>query len=178
VAEGEALGYAQADLKIGGHAIEARVCAENPAQDFLPAPGTVLVWEPAREDGVRYDSGVESGSKIGIEFDPMIAKVIAHAPTRREAAARLARALERTRIQGIVQPRLPGCRPAQRSFLAATPRPTSSSGSHRPRSANRRAPNWKSARWARAAWPGHAPPRPVQRTITGVIATRTCRRSS
>ena len=68
-------------------------------------PGTVLVWEPAREDGVRYDSGVESGSEIGIEFDPMIAKVIAHAPTRREAAARLARALERTRIQGIVHNR-------------------------------------------------------------------------
>ncbi len=111
VAEGEPLGYTQADLKIGGHAIEARVCAENPAQDFLPTPGIVQVWEPAREEGVRYDSGVESGSEIGIDFDPMIAKVIAHAPTRREAAARLARALERTRIQGIVH---------NRDFLVAT----------------------------------------------------------
>ncbi len=111
VAEGEPLGYAQADLRIDGHAIEARVCAENPAQDFLPTPGTVVVWEQAEDRGVRYDSGVESGTEIGIEFDPMIAKVIAHAPTRREAAARLARALERTRIQGIVH---------NRDFLVAT----------------------------------------------------------
>ncbi len=111
IAEGESLGYSQADLSIDGHAIEARLCAENPAQDFLPTPGTVVVWEPAPGVGIRYDSGVESGSEIGIEFDPMIAKVIAKAPTRREAAARLARALEQTRIQGITH---------NRDFLVAT----------------------------------------------------------
>ena len=105
VAQGEALGYTQSDLRMNGHAIEARLCAENPAQGFLPTPGTVTVWEPVQGDGVRFDSGIESGSEIGIEFDPMIAKVIVHAPTRREAAMRLARVLEATRIQGITHNR-------------------------------------------------------------------------
>jgi propionyl-CoA carboxylase alpha chain len=103
IAEGEPLGYGQADLTIQGHAIEARIYAEDPAQDFLPSPGTVTIWEPA--DGARFDSGVESGSTVSIEFDPMIAKVIAHAPTRREAAGKLARALANTRIQGLTNNR-------------------------------------------------------------------------
>jgi propionyl-CoA carboxylase alpha chain len=103
IAEGEPLGYGQADLTIQGHAIEARIYAEDPAQDFLPSPGTVAIWEPA--DGARFDSGVESGSTVSIEFDPMIAKVIAHAPTRREAAGKLARALANTRIQGLTNNR-------------------------------------------------------------------------
>jgi len=111
IAEGEPLGYTQADLRIDGHAIEARLYAEDPAQGFLPTPGTVEVWEPAVGDGVRFDSGVESGSEIGIEFDPMIAKVIVKAPTRREAAARLARVLETTRLQGITH---------NRDFLVST----------------------------------------------------------
>ncbi len=111
IAEGETLGYSQADLKIDGHAIEARLCAENPAQDFLPSPGRVEVWQPVDGDGVRFDSGIESGSEIAIEFDPMIAKVIVKAPTRREAAAKLARVLETTRIQGLTH---------NRDFLVAT----------------------------------------------------------
>lgn len=105
VAEGEALAFTQADLRINGYAIEARLCAEDPANNFLPAPGTVDIWAPSEGHGLRYDSGVESGSVVGVEFDPMIAKVIAHGPTRREAAARLARALETTRIQGITHNR-------------------------------------------------------------------------
>ena len=105
IAEGEALGYGQADLRIDGHAIEARLCAENPARQFLPTPGTVDVWAPAQGPGVRFDSGIESGSAIAIEFDPMIAKVIVKAPTRREAAAKLARVLEQTRLQGITSNR-------------------------------------------------------------------------
>ena len=105
VAQGEPLGYAQRDLKMDGHAIEVRVCAEDPAQGFLPTPGTVTVWAPAPGDDVRFDAGIESGSEIGIEFDPMIAKVIVKAPTRREAAMRLARALEATRLQGVVHNR-------------------------------------------------------------------------
>ena len=111
VAEGEPLGYGQADLRIGGHAIEARLCAEDPSRHFLPSPGKVDVWQPAAGEGLRYDSGVESGSVIGVEFDPMIAKVIAHAPTRREAAAKLARALQSTRLQGLRH---------NRDFLVAT----------------------------------------------------------
>lgn len=102
IAEGEALSFTQDDLAIAGHAIEARLYAEDPENGFLPSPGTVVAWEPAAASGARFDSGVESGSVISTDFDPMIAKVIAHAPTRREAAARLARALETTRIQGLV----------------------------------------------------------------------------
>jgi propionyl-CoA carboxylase alpha chain len=111
VAEGEPLGYTQKDLRIDGHAIEARLCAEDPTKKFLPTPGVVQLWEPAQGEGVRTDSGIEAGSTIGIEFDPMIAKVIVKAPTRREAAAKLARALEATRIQGITH---------NRDFLVAT----------------------------------------------------------
>ena len=105
IAEGEPLGYTQADLRIDGHAIEARLCAENPANGFLPTPGTVDIWAPAEGEGVRFDSGIESGSEIAIEFDAMIAKVIVKAPTRREAASRLARVLETTRLQGITHNR-------------------------------------------------------------------------
>jgi propionyl-CoA carboxylase alpha chain len=111
VAEGEPLGYGQHDLAIDGHAIEARLCAEDPAKGFLPMPGTVLVWEPPQGSDVRFDSGVEAGTVIGTEFDPMIAKVVAWAPTRREAAAKLAHALEQTRIHGVVH---------NRDFLVAT----------------------------------------------------------
>jgi len=111
VAEGEPLGYTQKDLRIDGHAIEARLCAEDPTKNFLPTPGVVQLWEPPQGEGVRTDSGIEAGTTIGIEFDPMIAKIIAKAPTRREAAAKLARALEATRIQGITH---------NRDFLVAT----------------------------------------------------------
>ncbi len=119
IAEGETLTFAQSDLRINGYAIEARLCAEDPANNFLPAPGTVDVWAPSEGAGLRYDAGVESGSVIGVEFDPMIAKVIAHGATRREAAARLARALEMTRIQGITHNRdfLVSCL-RSREFLA------------------------------------------------------------
>jgi propionyl-CoA carboxylase alpha chain len=105
VAEGEALGFGQEDLRIHGHAIEVRLCAEDAEKNFLPTPGTVQVWEAPAGDGIRTDSGIESGSEIGIAFDPMMAKIIAWAPTRREAAAKLARALEATRVQGIVHNR-------------------------------------------------------------------------
>ena len=67
----------------------------------MPSPGPVIAWEPSTIGRARFDSGVETGSIITTEFDPMIAKVTVHAPTRREAAARLARVLETTRIQGL-----------------------------------------------------------------------------
>ena len=101
VAEGEALSFSQDELSIEGHAIEARLYAENPEKNFLPSPGPVIAWEPSTIGRARFDSGVETGSIITTEFDPMIAKVTVHAPTRREAAARLARVLETTRIQGL-----------------------------------------------------------------------------
>jgi acetyl/propionyl-CoA carboxylase alpha subunit len=82
-----------------GHAIEVRLYAEDPAADFLPQTGVLShLWIP---DGVRVDAGVESGSEISIHYDPMIAKVVAYAPTRVEAARVLAEALRRAEIDGL-----------------------------------------------------------------------------
>ena len=111
IAQGEELGYGQADLTIRGHAVEARLYAEDPANGFLPSPGTVAFWWPSADASARFDSGIESGTEVGTAFDPMLAKVIVHAPTRREAALRLARVLETTRIQGLT---------TNRDFLVAT----------------------------------------------------------
>jgi len=111
IAAGEPLGYVQTDIAFSGSAIEARLYAEDPANDFLPATGDLVAFEPAAEPEVRWDSGVESGSVIGTNFDPMLAKVIAHSPTRSEAAGRLALALERCHLGGVV---------TNRDFLVAT----------------------------------------------------------
>lgn len=105
IAEGESLSFSQQDVRIQGSAIEARLYAEDASNAFLPSAGEVALWEPCGGAGMRFDSGIATGSRIGIEFDPMIAKVIAHAPTRREAAAKLARALRHTRIHGLVNNR-------------------------------------------------------------------------
>jgi propionyl-CoA carboxylase alpha chain len=102
VAAGEPLGYGQEAVSFDGHAIEARLYAEDPAAGFLPAAGTLAAFTPAAAPAVRWDSGVEAGSVVGVDFDPMLAKVVAHAPTRTEAAARLARALERLHLAGVV----------------------------------------------------------------------------
>jgi propionyl-CoA carboxylase alpha chain len=102
VAEGRPLEVQQHDLRPSGHAIEARLYAEDPANAFLPAPGTIVAWEVPAWPPVRVDSGVEEGSSVGVEWDPLLAKFVAHAPTRREAALRLALALERTVVRGVV----------------------------------------------------------------------------
>jgi propionyl-CoA carboxylase alpha chain len=111
IAMGEPLGLDQSDIAAHGHAIEARLYAEDPAAGFLPATGTLAAFAPAGDDGVRWDSGVAAGSLVGVDFDPMLAKVIAHAPTRHEAASVLARALERLHIGGVT---------TNRDFLVAT----------------------------------------------------------
>ncbi|MBE7519625.1 MAG: ATP-grasp domain-containing protein [Thermoflexaceae bacterium] len=111
IAQGERLDVHQGDLAIRGHAIEARLYAEDPANGFLPATGTVLAWEEPKDSPARFDSGVETGSDVSLHFDPMLAKVIVHAPNRTEAALRLARVLERTRIHGVT---------TNRDFLVAT----------------------------------------------------------
>ena len=110
IAAGEPLGYAQGDLAIRGHAVEARLYAEDPASGFLPATGTLELWAPATEPGARFDSGIEVGSIVGTEFDPLLAKVVMAAPTRTEAALGLASALDRTRLGGVV---------TNRDFLSA-----------------------------------------------------------
>jgi acyl-CoA carboxylase subunit alpha len=111
IARGEPLGFAQEDVRTSGHAIEARLYAEDPAVGFLPATGTLAAFEPAAEPVVRWESGVERGSSVGVAFDPLLAKVIARGETRDEAAATLVRALERLHLGGVV---------TNRDFLAAT----------------------------------------------------------
>jgi propionyl-CoA carboxylase alpha chain len=111
IAAGEPLGYRQDDVAFSGSAIEARLYAEDPANGFLPATGTLVAWAPAGDPPLRWDSGVERGSVVGTDFDPMLAKVVAHAPTRAEAAGRLALGLERTDLGGVV---------TNRDFLVAT----------------------------------------------------------
>jgi propionyl-CoA carboxylase alpha chain len=101
VAAGEPLDPSTAQAAFAGHAIEARLYAEDPAAGFLPATGTVVAFAPADEPAVRWDSGVVPGSVVGVDFDPMLAKVVAHAPTRTEAALRLALALERLHLGGV-----------------------------------------------------------------------------
>jgi propionyl-CoA carboxylase alpha chain len=101
IAAGEPIAFSQQDVRFSGAAIEARLYAENPAADFLPATGTLMAFEPAAAPAVRWDSGVAAGTRIGTRFDPLLAKVIAHAPTRAEAAGRLALALERTHLGGV-----------------------------------------------------------------------------
>jgi acetyl/propionyl-CoA carboxylase alpha subunit len=100
VAQGAPLGFRQEDVALHGHAIEARLYAEDPSRGFLPTGGRLLAWRAP--EGVRVDSGVKTGTEIAAAFDPMIAKLIAHAPARREAAARLASALERLVAPGVV----------------------------------------------------------------------------
>ena len=111
VAGGAELGYDQDDIDWIGSAIEVRLYAEDPDNDFLPATGTLSAYRPADEPVVRWDSGVEEGNVVGVDFDPMLAKVIAHGPTRAEAAGRLALALERMHLGGVV---------TNRDFLVAT----------------------------------------------------------
>ncbi|MGC5394621.1 biotin carboxylase N-terminal domain-containing protein [Streptomyces sp. DT20] len=101
VAEGEPLPSAEPPQPIG-HAVEARLYAEDPARDWQPQTGALLSFEVPDEPGVRLDTGYTNGDTIGVHYDPMIAKVIAHAPSRNKAVRLLARALERARIHGPV----------------------------------------------------------------------------
>jgi propionyl-CoA carboxylase alpha chain len=100
VAMREPLPFGQDDLVQVGHAIEARLYAEDPANGYLPATGMLAAFAPAPGAGVRYDLGIRAGDTISTYYDPMLAKVVATAPTRLEAASRLARALDRTVLHG------------------------------------------------------------------------------
>jgi 3-methylcrotonyl-CoA carboxylase alpha subunit len=102
VAAGEKLPARQQDLRISGHAFEARIYAEDPARDFLPATGHLhrLVF-PAQGNGVRVDTGVREGDSVTIHYDPMIAKLIVHGADRAAALRRLADALDGVRVAGV-----------------------------------------------------------------------------
>lgn len=101
VANGLALDYTQEDLNIRGHAIELRICAEDPADNFMPDTGKLLVYKRPQGFGVRVDDGYEEGMDIPIFYDPMIGKVIAWGENRQEAIDRLVRAIDEFKIVGI-----------------------------------------------------------------------------
>lgn len=99
IAEGAGLGLVQDDLAINGHAVEARLYAEDPAMQFAPSTGTLTTL--SLPDGLRIDSGVEEGDAVTPFYDPMIAKLIVHAPDRETALARLATALDHVAVEGV-----------------------------------------------------------------------------
>src|SRR5919202_1112126 len=101
IAAGEPLPLQQSDVVLDGHAIEARVYAEDPARGFLPQAGTVLGLAEAEGPGVRVDSSLAVGSVVGTDYDPMLAKVIAWGPDRDTARARLVGALGHTAVLGV-----------------------------------------------------------------------------
>jgi 3-methylcrotonyl-CoA carboxylase alpha subunit len=100
IAAGEGLPVAQSEVTLNGHAVEARICAEDPANGFLPCTGR-LAFVKFPDSGIRVETGVESGSTVTPYYDSMLAKLIAHAGTRDEALDRLDRALDESSIFGI-----------------------------------------------------------------------------
>ena len=101
VAQGRPLPFAQSDVALRGHAIEARLYAEDPAAGFPAVDRTLVAWRPGGGDGVRIDSGVEVGSAVTPFYDSMLAKIIAFGAYREEALRRLVKALERTFVAGV-----------------------------------------------------------------------------
>ena len=102
VAAGLPLGIIQADVGISGHAIEARVYAEDASRGFLPCVGRLAIWKTPQGPGIRVDSGVRQGDAVTVDFDPMLAKLVVHAPNRIAAARRLYNALSDLRALGVI----------------------------------------------------------------------------
>jgi propionyl-CoA carboxylase alpha chain len=101
IAEGEKIPFAQDDLKINGHAIEVRVYAEDPANNFLPDIGTLTTYKRPQGNGIRVDDGFDQGMEIPFYYDPMIAKLICHADTREAAIEKTIRAIKEYEITGL-----------------------------------------------------------------------------
>jgi len=99
VAAGEPLAFSQADVRLDGHAIEVRLVAEDAAADFLPSTGRITAFDVP--SGVRVDTGVEAGEAVSPFYDSLLAKLIAHGPTREDAIVALAAALDATRLEGV-----------------------------------------------------------------------------
>jgi acyl-CoA carboxylase subunit alpha len=101
IAEGRPLPFAQSDLRTEGHAIEARLYAEDPAHEFLPSTGRIIDLHLPAIDDLRIDSGIEGGMEVGIHYDPLLAKLIARGDDRDAAIRKLVYALRRSSIQGL-----------------------------------------------------------------------------
>jgi acetyl-CoA carboxylase biotin carboxylase subunit len=100
-AAGEPLPFSQKDVKLSGHAVECRLYAEDPDNQFFPSPGTIRSWRAPSGPGIRFDDGVYEGFTVSTEYDPMLGKLIAWGEDRAEAIARLRRALEEHTVTGI-----------------------------------------------------------------------------
>jgi acetyl-CoA carboxylase biotin carboxylase subunit len=101
VAASEPLPFSQEHVKLSGHAVECRLYAEDPGNQFFPSPGTILSWRAPSGPGIRFDDGVYEGFTVSTEYDPMLGKLISWGQDRAEAIARLDRALEEHSITGI-----------------------------------------------------------------------------
>jgi propionyl-CoA carboxylase alpha chain len=101
IAKNEYLELKQKDIEFNGHAVEVRLYAENPNNDFLPETGKIVCYEPYKNKSIRWDSGVQKGYEVGTNFDPMLSKVISWAPNRTDACLQLATALEKSCIGGV-----------------------------------------------------------------------------
>jgi len=101
IARGKPLPFKQDDLTLRGHAIEARVYAEDPFNNFLPNTGRLITYRPPQGNGVRVDDGFEEGMEIPVYYDPLIAKLTCYGSTRQEAIARMIRAIDEYRISGV-----------------------------------------------------------------------------
>jgi len=101
IARGEKLSFKQEDLVLNGHAIELRVCAEDPLNNFLPSIGTLTKYNKPTGEGIRVDDGYEEGMAIPIYYDPMIAKLVVHGKTRTEAIQKMLQAIKNYKIEGV-----------------------------------------------------------------------------
>jgi acetyl-CoA carboxylase biotin carboxylase subunit len=101
VADGEKLGFSQDNVSMNGSAIECRIYAEDPDNNFFPSPGTIRLLQTPSGPGIRDDSGVYEGWTVPIDYDPLISKLVAWAPTRKDALDRMQRALREYRVEGI-----------------------------------------------------------------------------
>ena len=101
VASGEPLAFEQSDVRLEGHAIECRITSEDPTSGFLPSTGVITHLEVPTGPGVRWDGGVRAGTEVTLHYDPLLAKLIAHAPTRAAAVARMTRALDELLLLGL-----------------------------------------------------------------------------
>jgi acetyl-CoA carboxylase biotin carboxylase subunit len=101
IASGEALPMTQEDVRITGHSIECRITSEDPYRGFLPSTGMVTNLQVPTGPGVRWDGGIQEGFEVSLHYDPLLAKLIVHAPTRDAAIGRMARALDELVIAGL-----------------------------------------------------------------------------
>ncbi|MBL4637561.1 MAG: biotin/lipoyl-binding protein [Kofleriaceae bacterium] len=101
IAQGLKLGFCQSEVLLSGSSLQCRVYAEDCSDDFMPRSGRLLQWDYQAQDGLRVDSGVESGSEVSMHYDPLLAKFVSHAPTRDEAIAKMSAGLRSLKALGV-----------------------------------------------------------------------------